>query len=47
MKICINTSSFRKIDMRQEACLRLQIKRKDGSFGINLQFGLFKDEFIK
>lgn len=35
-----------KVGMKQEACLRLQIKRKDGSFGDDLQFGLFKDEFI-
>ena len=35
-----------KIGMKQEACLRLQIKRKDGSFGDNLQFGLFKQEFV-
>lgn len=35
-----------KIGMKQEACLRQQIKRKDGSFGDNLQFGLFKQEFV-
>lgn len=35
-----------KVGMKQEACLRLQIKRKDGSFGDDLQFGLFKDELI-
>ena len=36
-----------KIGMKQEACLRLQIKRKDGIFGDDLQFGLFRDELIK
>ena len=36
-----------KIGMKQEACLRLQIKRKDGTFGDDLQYGLFKDELIK
>lgn len=34
-----------KAGMKQEACLRQQIRRKDGSFGDDLQFGLFKDEF--
>ena len=36
-----------KIGMKQEACLRSQIKRKDGTFGDDLQYGLFKDELIK
>lgn len=36
-----------KIGMKQEACMRLQIKRKDGSFGDDLQYGLFKDELIE
>lgn len=36
-----------KIGMKQEACMRLQIKRKDGTFGDDLQYGLFKDELIK
>lgn len=35
-----------KVGMKQEACLRLQIKRKDGTFGDDLQFGLFRDEFV-
>lgn len=35
-----------KIGMKQEACLRLQIKRKDGTFGDDLQYGLFKNELI-
>ena len=34
-----------KTGMKQEACLRQQIRRKDGSFGDDLQFGLFRDEF--
>ena len=33
--------------MKLEACLRSQIKRKDGTYGDDLQFGLFKDEFIR
>lgn len=33
------------IGMKCEACLRGQLKRKDGSFGDDLQYGLFKDEF--
>ena len=36
-----------KVGMKQEACLRAQIRRKDGSFGDDLQFGLFKDELLK
>lgn len=36
-----------KIGMKLEACLRSQIKRKDGTYGDDLQFGLFKDEFIR
>ena len=36
-----------KIGMRKEACLRLHIKRKDGTFGDDLQYGLFRDELIK
>lgn len=34
-----------KAGMKQEACLRRQIRRKDGSYGDDLQFGLFKEEF--
>lgn len=33
-----------KIGMKQEACLRKFLMRKDGSFGDDLQFGLFVDE---
>ena len=42
-----NTGSRRvmeKVGMKQEACLRAQIKRKDGSFGDDLQYGLFEGE---
>ena len=45
-----NTGSRRvleKVGMKQEGCLRKMILRKDGSFGDDLQFGLFKDEFIR
>ena len=34
-----------KLGMKQEACLRKQIKRKDGTYGDDLQYGLFRDEF--
>ena len=33
-----------KIGMKQEGCFRKQILRKDGSYGDDLQFGLFRDE---
>ena len=33
-----------KIGMKQEGCLRKQILRKDGSWGDDLQFGMFFDE---
>lgn len=33
-----------KAGMKQEACLRQQIRRKDGTFGDDLQYGLFRDE---
>lgn len=36
-----------KVGMKQEACLRKLILRKDGSYGDDLQFGLFEDEFVK
>ena len=36
-----------KVGMKQEACLRQNIMRKDGTYGDDLQFGLFIDEFIK
>ena len=45
-----NTGSKRvmeKAGMKQEACLRAQIRRKDGSFGDDLQFGLFREELVK
>ncbi len=35
-----------KLGMKQEACLRNQIRRKDGTFADDLQFGLFKEELI-
>ena len=35
-----------KLGMKQEACLRQQIKRKDGTFGDDLQYGLFRNELI-
>ena len=35
---------MKKVGMKKEACLRAQIKRKDGSFGDDLQYGLFEDE---
>ena len=35
-----------KVGMKQEACLRKYILRKDGSFGDDLQFGLFEDELV-
>ena len=34
-----------KVGMRREACLRQQILRKDGTFGDDLQYGLFREEF--
>lgn len=47
---CENIGSVRvleKIGMKQEARLRAQIRRKDGSFGDDLQFGLFADELLR
>ena len=47
---CDNTGSAKvleKIGMKQEARLRAQIRRKDGSFGDDLQFGLFREELIR
>ncbi len=35
-----------KIGMKQEACLRNQILRKDGTYADVLQFGLFKEELV-
>lgn len=35
-----------KVGMRREACLRQQILRKDGTFGDDLQYGLFREEFL-
>lgn len=43
-----NTGSKRvleKAGMKQEACLKKQIKRKDGSYGGSLQFVLWKDTY--
>jgi ribosomal-protein-alanine N-acetyltransferase len=35
-----------KLGMKQEACFRQQIIRKDGTFGDDLQYGLFRNEFV-
>ena len=46
----LNKGSIRvleKIGMKQEACLRKYILRKDGSYGDDLQFGLFGEELQK
>ena len=47
---CENIGSVRvmqKLGMKQEARFRAQIKRKDGSYGDDLQFGLFRQELIR
>lgn len=35
-----------KIGMKQEACHRKHIIRKDGTYGDDLQYGLFRNEFV-